>query len=170
MRLDAQTFVGGTACGSVLRKATVAFKCVGSDGVSEPRLRYDGEPSMCSYVATLYVDCRAHAEAPGTLCLPVAVQPNSSALPLGAVFAAGLGVWQKAEQDAYAQAGAAASEAIAGIRTVAAYGGERAEARRLAQGCDSYCTRTHPGAGCLGPDTARYGPGTARYGKVQVER
>jgi hypothetical protein len=49
---------------------------------------------------------------------------------LGAVFAVGLSKWQRLEQDAYAAAGASASEAISSIRTVAAYGGERAEARR----------------------------------------
>lgn len=44
-----------------------------------------------------------------------------------------LGKLQKGEQDGYAAAGAAASEAIAGIRTVAAYGGEEAEAARYAR-------------------------------------
>ncbi len=85
-RLDAQRYDGGESCGFALRKSTVAFKCVGTDGVTAPRLRFDGEPTACVYALTMYVDCAGNAAAPGSLCAPAVNPPNMSGLPLGAVY------------------------------------------------------------------------------------
>ena len=49
---------------------------------------------------------------------------------LGCIFAVGLTIWTKREQDAYAAAGAAAAEALSSMRTVAAYAGEGALLKR----------------------------------------